>query len=165
MRRLVGFLLVSGIALLLSACSGSGTGSSTTTTATPKNVAQDVPSDWITYSEETAAFSISYPNDWEVLALDEAAVAEVIAGIEGAPEIENAAIAFQTGLPIPGGFDPSVTVVIEALPEALSADEYAEAAKRGIQSGIPPMRPRSRSRRLSQVERWFLCRRPTKRRT
>jgi len=136
-RRLVGFLLVSGIALLLAACSGSGTGSSTTTTATLANVTQDVPSDWITYSEETAAFSISYPKDWEVFALDEAAVAEVIAGIEGAPAIKNAAIVFQAGLPLPDGFDPGVTVVIEALPEALSADEYAEAAKRGIKSGIP----------------------------
>lgn len=98
---------------------------------------QDVPSDWITHSDETAGFSISYLKDWEVVALDEDAVAEVVAGLEGEPELKNAAIAFQAGLPIPGDYDPNVTVVIEVLPEAQSTDEYVTAARRGIESTIP----------------------------
>lgn len=129
-RRLIDIAQVSAIGLLLVACSAGNTDTSRTETVVP--VTQDVPSDWITYSDETAGFSISYPNDWEVFELDEAAVAEVLAGIEGAIGVSNAAIAVQAGLPIPGGFSPNITIVIEALPTAMSVGQYTEAAKRGI---------------------------------
>jgi len=136
-RLLFGIAKVSAIGLLLVACSGGG--EDTPTTEFVVAVTEDAPSDWMAYSDETSGFSISYPNDWEVFAADEAALAELLAGIEDAlPEINNAAVAFQAGLPLPqGGLNPNVNIAVEAIPDNIGVDEFAEMAKRGLKLALP----------------------------
>jgi hypothetical protein len=132
MRR---FALVAAIAVLLVACSGTSSDTVTTELAAP--VADTVPSDWITYTDETSGISLSYPNDWEVFTLDEAAAADLFDSLEDAvPEVANAAIVFQAGLPTSIGFDPNVTVVVEVLPVELTVDEYVEASQVGLKQAF-----------------------------
>jgi len=138
MRR---FAQVSAIAVVLVACSGTSTDTSTTGLAAP--AADSVPSDWITYADETSGFSISYPNAWEIFALDEAALADLLGMLEDAvPEAGTAALPFQAGLPVSNvGFNPNTSVAVEVLPGDLTVDEYAEAGKRGLKSVFPSYEP------------------------
>ena len=95
---------------------------------------ETVPSGWVTYSDETSGFSLSYPNEWEVFVLDETAVADLLAGLEDAnPATKSVAMPFQVGLPQSnGGFDPSVAITVEAIPDDVSSEEFSEMGKRGL---------------------------------
>jgi hypothetical protein len=137
MRLLFGIAQVSAIGLLLVACSGAGEDTSTTELAA--TVTEEAPSDWIAYSDEASGFSISYPNDWEVFAVDEAVVADLLAGIEDAlPGVNSGAVPFQAGLPVPGGaFNPNVGIGAEAIPDTASVDEFVEATKRVLELAFP----------------------------
>ncbi|MGI9628829.1 MAG: hypothetical protein ACR2QM_18485 [Longimicrobiales bacterium] len=125
------------IAVVLVACSG--TSQNTSTTGLVADAGADIPADWITYIDETAGFSLSYPSDWEVFALDEAATADLLAGIEDAiPGIAMAAIPFQAGFPIPAGYDPNVTVTVEVLPsDEIGVDLYTEMNIQAIGTALP----------------------------
>ena len=137
MRLLFGIAQVSAIGLLVVACSG--TGEDTSTTELAASVTEEAPSDWIAYSDEASGFSISYPNDWEVFAVDEAVVADLLAGIEDAlPGANSVAVPFQAGLPVPGGaFNPNVSVDASAIPDTASVDELAEVTKRALKLALP----------------------------
>ena len=132
-----GIAQVSAIGLLLVACSGAGEDTSTTELAA--TVTEDAPSDWIAYSDEASGFSISYPNDWEVFAVEEAVVAGLLAGIEDAlPGVNSVAVPFQAGLPLPGGgFNPNVGIAAEAIPDTASVDEFIEVTKRALKLALP----------------------------
>jgi hypothetical protein len=106
----------------------------TVTTELSAPVADTVPSDWIMYTDEISGFSLSYPNDWEVFAVDEAAVAALLDSLGDAPlELANVARAFQAGLPTSNGdFDPQMNVVVEALPSGRTLDEFVAANARGF---------------------------------
>jgi hypothetical protein len=132
MRR---FSQVAAIAVLLVACSGTSSDTVTSELAAP--VADTVPSDWITYTDETSGISLSFPNDWEVFALDEATVADLFDSLEDSvPAVASAAIVFQAGLPTSIGFDPNVTVVVGVLPVDMTLDEYVEAGLVGFEQAF-----------------------------
>jgi hypothetical protein len=124
MRR---FAQLATIAVLLVACSGTSDDTSTTELAAP--VAEAVPSDWITYTDETSGMSLSYPDDWEAFAFDEAALADLFDSLGDAiPEVDKAAVAFLAGLPASiDVWDPHVNVFVQVLPVDLTLDEHVEA--------------------------------------
>ncbi len=98
-----------------------------------------IPSDWTTYSGETGAFSISYPGDWEVFALDEAATADFFANIDEVLGItSDPVISLSVGLPAPGGgFQPNVTVTVESIPEGLDLGQYVDGNLQGLDVVFP----------------------------
>jgi hypothetical protein len=123
MRRIVQVVTV---AVLLVACSGTSSDTVTTELAAP--VADTVPADWITYTDETAGISLSYPNDWEAFPVDEAVVADLFSSLEdGVPEVAKRATLFQAGIPTSLGFNPLVSVGVSALPADFTLDEYVES--------------------------------------
>lgn len=99
--------------------------------------AATVPSSWVTYTDETASFRLSYPSDWEVaIGFDEIPVDEILdlvaeEGTSGIDDLGNITPVFGAGLPRPnGGFDPLISITVESLPDGLTADEYASADSR-----------------------------------
>lgn len=126
MRRLA---QISAIAVLLVACSGASKSTTTTTLAVPVTVS----SGWITYTDETSGFALSYPGDWEAIAIDNVAIDDLFANFENAPDLDHIAIPLQAGLADPsGGFNPNVGVAIEPLPIDITTDDYAEASRRNF---------------------------------
>jgi len=114
------------IVLLLAACSDS---SESTTTTEP----QPVPSGWTTYSDETAGFSISYPGEWEIVQIDEVAVAE-LTGLDVGAVVRPLAAGLQLA---DNQFSPNVNVGIEVLPAEINSDEYAGLNTQAFESLLP----------------------------
>ncbi len=111
------------VAVAISACSSVG---STSTTAPDVSAA---PADWTTYAGD--AFSIAYPNDWEVFSIDETLVDEVV----GDAGDFRGGILMAAGLPGgDGSYSPNVNVVVEPAPVGGDLDRYVELSRRGIES-------------------------------
>ena len=93
---------------------------------------ETVPSDWITFTDETASFSISYPNDWEIYQTDDVATAELLEAMSDGIEIDDfAPTLLSVGLPQGfDSFDPNVLINVETLPVETTADEYSTASER-----------------------------------
>ena len=87
-----------------------------------------------TFTDELNLFTISYPPDWELaLSLVEdmgEIVKDAIKSKQSDTPVENAGIVFLAGVPIEGGYEPSVHVGVESLPERLEVAEYAERSLR-----------------------------------
>jgi hypothetical protein len=100
-----------------------------------------IPSNYQTYTDETSAFSISYPYEWEVAnsILEQMGqnVKDTIKNINSNIPIEEASVLFFAGLPIQGGYFPNVNVVVEPLPTGVkNQDQVIEAEITGIKKGI-----------------------------
>jgi hypothetical protein len=135
MRR---FAQVATIAVLLVACSGTSSGTSTTEVAAP--VAGSVPSNGITYTDEASGVSLSYPNDWQIIAVDEGASADLLEALNAPEElvaaVANVAHLFRAGLPVNSGFNPSVTVAFEAIQDGMTLDEFVDSGVRAAKQGF-----------------------------
>lgn len=96
-----------------------------------------VPSDWISYTDETASFQLAYPGEWTQMEVDRAAVEEILNPLLEGSDVEVGTVAFVFGAGVPspatGGFDPNVNVQAESLPVEPTAEEYAAASRRGVE--------------------------------
>lgn len=125
MKRLMIALLVIG-GLLLGACA-------------PTSVSEPpIPANFITYTDESGLFSISYPSDWE-LALYlleglEEITKNIITSIESDAPVERLGYIFFAGLPTDTGYMPNVNIGVESLSRVISHDEMVEANIRSLKS-------------------------------
>jgi len=101
------------------------------------------PSDFVTFTDESDVFSISYPSHWE-LALSlmpeiEEITEDLIESKASGFPADKVGIVFFAGVPAPNAYLPSVNIVAESLPAGLSVEEYQEGsveAARGLLSGF-----------------------------
>jgi hypothetical protein len=106
----------------------------TTTTQAP------VPTGYTTYTS-SGLFSIAYPSDWELLNylledLD-GLVDDVLSSIDSGAPLDQASYIFFAGLPTQTDWIPSVNIVIESLPFAVSSlEEVVNAEVLGIQQFV-----------------------------
>ena len=120
--------LVIVLALFSSSCSGE-----TRAPVLESVPPETVPSDWITYTDETVSIRLSYPSDWESLEFDPAAFDEMLDSLEAGTERGEALTFFSAGLPGgPVGFEPNVQVSVQTLPFEMTADEFAEVAVQAV---------------------------------
>jgi hypothetical protein len=127
------FAIIFGIAF--TGCSPSQT-SQTTSFTEPT-----IPTNYQTYTDETSAFSISYPHGWEVaqsvLEQLEQTTKDTINKINSNLPIEKASIIFFAGLPIQDGYYPNIVVVVEPLPVGVkNQDTLIESEILGIKGVI-----------------------------
>ena len=90
------------------------------------------PPDFVVFTDETSAFSISYPPDWE-LALSQMSVIEeeskkLLSDKDSELPLGNVGFLFFAGLNIEEVLDPSSNVVAESLDSEMNANEYAEVS-------------------------------------
>lgn len=78
------------------------------------------------------------PTTGKSFAVNEAVVADLLAGIEDAlPGANSVAVPFQAGLPVPGGaFNPNVSIDASAIPDTASVDELAEVTNRALKLAL-----------------------------
>jgi hypothetical protein len=119
----------------------------TTTFAEPA-----IPANYTTYTDEQGLFSISYPDDWEVITslMQDAKAASdaVIKSINDNVPVEKVTAIFGAGLSDGFGYyAPFVNIGIEPMPILIrSNDQVAEAAVRGIKSIIKDYHELSRTK-------------------
>ncbi len=113
---------------------------STTIPATSTTIPATSTADgWTTYSDETARFSISYPDDWEIFTLNEAATAEFLDNIMQALDVTvEPVIVFAVGLPLRGGgFEPNITIVVERISADMGLEAYVAGSIQGLEEAFP----------------------------
>jgi hypothetical protein len=104
---------------------------------TPSFTEPPIPFNYQTYTDETSAFSISYPSDWEVdnFSLDktEQKVKDTIKKIDSNLPIEKASFIFLAGIPLQGGYEPNVNIGVEPLPNGVkNQDQLADSEISGL---------------------------------
>lgn len=127
--------------LILSSCSNGTTGNSVqspTPTSNAPPPSFQVPPSFTTYSDETALFSISYPNSWEKMP-DEflssvvGQVKDTIYRINSGLPVDKATMLFASGLKIPTGYFPNLNIIVEPVPQSIiSLDQAVSASIAGI---------------------------------
>ena len=93
-----------------------------------------IPADFVTYTDELALFSISYPPDWELNLEQMEAVSwhswqahrvKTATGLS----IEEAVFLFVAGRPVGKGLDPNVNIGLFPNPDIQSLDDLAEQCR------------------------------------
>jgi len=108
---------------------------------TPVELEPAIPAHYTTYTDELGLFSISYPPEWE-LALEylediEQFSKDVINSITSDLPIAESHILFMAGLPIAGGYNPNVNIVVEPLPGMMwTHDQVVTAAIEGLKATV-----------------------------
>ncbi|VAV91316.1 hypothetical protein MNBD_ACTINO02-1037, partial [hydrothermal vent metagenome] len=99
-----GWLLVA-FGLLAASCAQAS--ETPTVSVAPTAIPGTAEAGWTTYSDEVARFSISYPDDWEIFTLDEAATKEFFDNVMQTLDVTVApVIVLSVGLPrSAGGFE------------------------------------------------------------
>lgn len=101
----------------------------------------EIPAHYITYTDETGLFSISYPPDWEpamflIGDLDKA-TEELLTSIEEDLPLERARTLFLAGLPTEAGYAPNMSVLVESLPGIIwTHDQVVEAEIQAIKDVV-----------------------------
>ena len=118
---------------------------------TPKTTqAFQIPSSYTTYTDETSAFSISYPNQWESasnLASIQSKAKDVLTAMKTGLPIEAASMLFFAGLKTAGGYYPSLNIVVEPLPAGVSnIDQAIQAEMLGLKKVDPNYEEISRTK-------------------
>jgi hypothetical protein len=98
-----------------------------------------IPSNYQTYTDETSAFRISYPSNWEVAnSLLEGIgqdIKDTIKSIDSKIPIEKASVIFFAGLHFRDSYAPNVNIVVEPLPNRVkNQDQLIEAEILGIKT-------------------------------
>jgi hypothetical protein len=146
MRYIRGTYLALAFGLLLVSCMGEAD-----PPALEALPVETVPSDWVTYTDETTSFQLSFPSDWELFEFDATAVAEFLEPLaEGSDlDLSSSLLVFGAGLPNPGGvvdIDPNLNISVETLPIEMTANEYASNAVRGAEQVFPTWETGSQSK-------------------
>jgi hypothetical protein len=119
--------------------------------STTSFVEPPVPANYHTYSDETSAFSISYPPEWEeaqsmLEQLDQTSK-DVLKNLNSDLPIDKVSIIFFAGLPVEGGYYPNVNIALEPLPFGVrNQDQLADAEMLGIKNSIPDFEEFSRTK-------------------
>ncbi len=141
-------IVVFAFVMLISLTTGCSSRSSTTTATTTQ--AFQIPSNYTTYTDEGILFSVSYPNQWELvsdLAAISAQVKDAINDIKSGLPVEKASILFMAGLKGPTGYIPSVNIVVEPSPAGVSNNDQAvQAELRGLKQVDPNYQEVSRTK-------------------
>ncbi|MGI9578336.1 MAG: hypothetical protein ACR2OH_09070 [Microthrixaceae bacterium] len=133
MRRVLVSMFVV-VAVVSAACSDSEGSDDTATTVS----GSEVPSGWVTHTDDASGFTLSSPGTWAVLVIDDEAVPGLLSDPDNELEEVNVANPFGAGLQMPSGWlNPSVSVTVEALPEELGVDEYVEGGRQALEELIP----------------------------
>jgi hypothetical protein len=112
----------------------------TTPAASPTASEPAIPASYKTYTDETALFSISYPQDWEtarsVLEEVSQSTKDAIKKIDENLPVDKASLLFFGGLVAQdGGYVPNVNVLVEPLPKGIrNHDQVAEGEVKGIKA-------------------------------
>ena len=102
----------------------------------------EIPAHYTTYTDELSLFSISYPPEWEP-ALEhmeefEQASKDIISSITSDIPLIEASLLFFAGLPTMEGFNPSVNIVVQPVPEGTwTHDELVTAGIEGTKDVYP----------------------------
>jgi hypothetical protein len=110
-----------------------------------------IPVNYHTYTDETSAYSISYPPDWEVaqtiLEQINQTVKDTLNNLNSDLPVEKASFIFFAGLPVQGGYIPNVGIVIEPLPAGVeNHDQLIEAEIAGLNAAISDLEELSRTK-------------------
>lgn len=96
----------------------------------------EIPAHFITYTDESGLFSISYPPDWELnLEQMEATFQEAqkIVRTETGLSMERAVMMFNAGKRIGKGLDPGVNIGLSPNPGVYSLDDIAEQRRAEVE--------------------------------
>jgi len=109
----------------------------------------EIPANYTTYTDESNVFSISYPADWEtalsLIAGLEQSAKEAINSLKTGVSVEKASIIFLAGRRTATGYEPSVNIAIEPVPEGVSTtDQLVEAEVQGVKKSTQDYREFSR---------------------
>jgi hypothetical protein len=127
------FIIVTASVILMSFIVGCSNASTTTATQ-----AFQIPDNFTAYHDENSAYSIAYPNQWEVMSESELATLyaqakETINAIKSGLPIEKASMIFAVGLKSTEGYYPSVGIVVESAPTIIFNNGLAvQAAINGL---------------------------------
>ena len=100
-----------------------------------------IPADYITYTDESKLFSISYPSDWET-ALSRmpelrSKTKEYINNLKAGIPVEQASTIFFAGRRTTTAYDPSLSITVEPMAEGMVAlDQMVESEVRGVKTVI-----------------------------
>lgn len=136
--------LVLGSSLVLASCADNPDSE-----VVDSSTADTLPAGWTTYTDEIASYSISFPGQWVLLEVDDAAVAELLGALADGSDVplEGVATVFAAGADDASSYpDPNVNIVIEPLPSDMSADDYASLAISGAEDLLESLETTSRSR-------------------
>jgi hypothetical protein len=100
-----------------------------------------IPANYVTYTDESGLFSISYPPEWDVdqsrLADIEQAVKDYIKSIDSNIPVEKASILFMAGKKVGEAYMPSVNIAVEPVPQGVHTnDQLVEAELKGVKAVV-----------------------------
>jgi hypothetical protein len=95
-----------------------------------------IPANFVTYTDKSNVFSISYPNDWEIISPNdentERFITAAIDDLKSGTSSERIAMIFYAGRPTETGHEPSVYVVIEPVTDPPRLFKAVDAELEGI---------------------------------
>jgi hypothetical protein len=153
MYKTKGFIIgVTLIALILIPCSiGLACGtkpSQTPTSLSPTLTKSDIPN-YITYTDKSGLFSISYPVDWEITSSETTLfgknTSEIINRLQSGLPIDGFSVIFFGGKPYQGAYDPYIDIGVEPVPAGMSTlDQILESNNQSAIDTYPDYRELSR---------------------
>ena len=125
--------LLALVTLLVAACGGEEQPPTFAPLTTPI-----IPPDFVTFTDESSLFSISYPSNWEIttnLSQLEVEVKDIIQSMETGISFEAIRFVFNAGqYDVLGNVELYVAISVAPLPSEWSVEEYVEANIEGFKS-------------------------------